>query len=132
MESEEKDNAEAQRAQRFAEKRKKKPHPENRRVRHPLVDPNALEPRRKLLCGFGFGLVEGEGEAGFVAVGGVFVEHAFGNRLIDRGKRGIQKIGGRGDVTGGKGGAETAHGGANARAIGAIDFGALARLCRAL
>jgi hypothetical protein len=38
---------------------KEKPHPENRRVRHPLLNSITLEARRKLLGGFGFGLVEG-------------------------------------------------------------------------
>src|SRR6266446_4247877 len=79
----------------------------------------------RLLGGLGLHLVEGEAEARLVAVGGVLVENALGDGLIDRRKRGIQKIGCRGDVAGG-------NGGANARAVGTIDFGPLARLRRAL
>src|SRR6266850_5537228 len=63
----------------------------------------------RLLGGFGLESVVGQGEARFVAVGGVFVEHALGDGLVDGGHRGMDEIARSGGVSGGDGGAQTAH-----------------------
>src|SRR6266850_3026960 len=87
---------------------------------------------QKLLGGFGFDAVVGEGEARFVAVAGVFVEHALGDSLVDGGHRGVVEIARGGGVAGGDGGAQTAHQGADTGAVGAVHFGALTSLRRPL
>src|SRR6267142_1425679 len=86
----------------------------------------------KLLGDFGFDAVVGEGEARFVAVAGVFVEHALGDGLVDGGHRGVQEIARGGGVAGSNGGAQTAHQRADPGAVGAVHFGALTRLRRPL
>jgi hypothetical protein len=59
---------------------------ETRENRNPQ-NRNAGEPL--LLRGLGFDAVVGQGEARLVAIGGVFVQHAFGNGLVDGRHRGL-------------------------------------------
>jgi hypothetical protein len=80
----------------------------------------------------GFDVIEGQGEARFVAVAGVFVKDALGDRAVDRRHRGMEKIACGSGVTSGDGGAEAAHHGAYASAIGAVDVGAFEGLLRTL
>src|SRR5271168_1133717 len=86
------------------------------------------------LLGGGGGLdaVEGQREAGLVAVAGILVEDALGDGLIDGGKRGLQQIAGGGSVAGSDRGAQLLHEGADASAVGAVHTGALTRLRRTL
>lgn len=98
------------------------------------LTPDGGEPcgAKRLLGGLGFNFVVGQRETRLVAVAGVLVQDAFGDGGVDGGERRIEEIAGRGGVPGGDGGAQTLHGTANAGAVGAIHFGALTRLYRAL
>src|SRR5882672_10739602 len=57
----------------------------------------------RLLGGFGLEAVVRQGEARFVAVAGVLVEHALGDGLVNGRHRGVQEIAGSGGVAGGNG-----------------------------
>jgi hypothetical protein len=85
-----------------------------------------------LLCGFRGEAVEGYREARLVAVAGVFVQHALGDGLVDRGHRGVKQIARGGSIGGGDGSAQAAHQRADAGAVRAVDVGALTRLRGAL
>src|SRR5579884_2213294 len=88
--------------------------------------------RGKLLCGLRAQFVKGQMEPRLVAVGGIFVQHALGDGPIDGRQGGRQQIARGGCVTGCQGGAESPDHGADAGAVGAVHFGALTSLGRAL
>src|SRR5882762_3204228 len=99
----------------------------------PLQKPTRPKSGRTLLLrGFRFDAVVGQREARLVAVGGVLVQHVLGNGLVDCRHRGLEKIARGSGVAGGDGRAQAPHQCADPRAVGAVYFGALKRLRRAL
>src|ERR1700674_3283062 len=97
------------------------------------TDTGKMKSRETLLLrGLCFDAVVGQREARLVAVGGVLVQHALGNGLVDCRHRGLKKIARSAGVAGGDGRAQPPDQRADRCSVGAVYFGALARLLRAL
>ena len=80
----------------------------------------------------GFDSIERNRETRFVAVAGVFVQHAFADGAIDRRHRWLEKIPSSRGIAGGDGGAQALHQRAHTGAVGPVHFRALTSLRRAI
>src|SRR5580704_4647659 len=78
--------------------------------------------KNSLLRGLRLHLVISQRQARFVPVRGILVEHALGNRLINRGHRGVQQILCRGGVSSRDGGPQPLHCRTHTRPVRPVHF----------